>query len=63
MQFTRNILPAVLAAFCLALAAGGCGQKDSSSAPPPAGTPAIPSTMPLDQQQAIHAHETAGKPH
>lgn len=63
MQFSRNFMPAVLAAFCLALAAGGCGQKDSISAPPPTSAPATQDTMSLDQQQAVHAHGPAGKPH
>ena len=62
MQFTRNIAPAVLAAFCLALAVAGCGQKDNS-ATPPAGTPTVPNTMPPDEQAALHAQGSAAKPH
>ncbi len=62
MQFARNIVPAALVAFCLALAAGGCGQKDSTAEPPPAAAPASPNTMTLDQQAALHAHGAAGKP-
>lgn len=64
MQFARNIISTVLAAFCLVLIATGCGQKDSTSAPPPAAAPASPNTITLDQQAALHDHPhgAAGKP-
>ena len=62
MQFSRNIAPAALAAFCLALAAAGCGQKDSAATPPPAAASASPNTMSLDQQAAMHGHRPVAKP-
>jgi predicted small lipoprotein YifL len=64
MQFARNIVPAVLAAFCLALAVAGCGQKDNTSAPPSAAAPTAPNPLSLQQQDALHnqPHGAAGKP-
>lgn len=68
MQLSRNIMPVLLTASCLALAVAGCGQKGGIPEPPPPAAPASPSaaspnTMSLDQQAAMHAHGPAGKPH